>query len=300
MTIATDFTLQDSKGGSVQKALPITVNVAPTPLSILTGALPTGSINQLYAFALSPTGGTTPYTWGLKSGSPPLPSGLTLTSNGVISGTPTVTSNATHTVTLTDATLLTVEKPLQLSINAIPLSITTNSLPQGTANQSYTETLAASGGTGAYTWGLAGSPPLLPTGLTLDPSTGLISGIPTGPSNNNYTFTVTDQTPPTPQTATKTLQLIIGAMPSPLTITTNSLPDGTRNQAYANTLEASGGAIPYTWSVTSALPAGLTLAPATGVISGTPRATSDIDLDFTVRDSTNQTIRKELNLRIRH
>ena len=169
-----------------------------------------GSINQLYAVALSPTGGTTPYTWGLKAGSPPLPNGLTLSTNGVISGTPTVTSNATHTFTLTDATSLTVEKALQLSINAIPLSITTTSLPQGTANQNYSATLAASGGTGAYTWGLTGGSPDLPTGLTLNPSTGEISGIPTGTSSNNHTFTVTDQTPPTPQTATKTLQLIIG------------------------------------------------------------------------------------------
>ena len=171
-TTPTEFKLKDSTGKSVQKVLSITVNIAPTPLAILTNSLPNGSINQLYAFALSPTGGTTPYTWGLKAGSPLLPSGLTLTPNGVISGTPTVTSNDTHIFTLTDATSLTIEKSLQLSIKAIPLSITTNSLPQGTANQSYSETLAATGGTGAYTWGLTGGSPDLPTGLTLDPSTG--------------------------------------------------------------------------------------------------------------------------------
>ena len=84
-------------------------------MAILTTSLEPGTINQFYATALSGTGGTTPYTWGLKAGSPPLPSGLTLSNNGVISGTPTVTSNATHTFTLTDATSLTVEKPLQLS-----------------------------------------------------------------------------------------------------------------------------------------------------------------------------------------
>ena len=82
-------------------------------------------------------------------------------------------------------------------------------------------------------------------------------------------------------------------------ITTNKLLEGRRNQPYADTLEASGGTIPYTWSVTPALPAGLTLDPATGVISGTPTAKSDINHDFTVRDSTNQTTTKELKLRIR-
>ena len=90
-------------------------------------------------------------TYSLKAGSPPLPSGLTLDPSGVLSGTPTETSHATHTVTLTGATALTVENPLQLSINAIPLSITTPSLPQGTANQHYSAQLAATGGTGAYT-----------------------------------------------------------------------------------------------------------------------------------------------------
>jgi hypothetical protein len=82
-------------------------------------------------------------------------------------------------------------------------------------------------------------------------------------------------------------------------ITTNKLLEGRRNRPYADTLEASGGTIPYTWSVTPALPAGLTLDPATGVISGTPTATSNINHDFTVRDSTDQTTTKELKLRIR-
>jgi hypothetical protein len=82
-------------------------------------------------------------------------------------------------------------------------------------------------------------------------------------------------------------------------ITTNRLQEGRRNRPYADTLEASGGIIPYTWSVTPALPAGLTMDPATGEISGTPTALSDINHDFTVRDSTNQTTTKELKLRIR-
>jgi Putative Ig domain len=286
-TTLTEFKLQDSTGQSVQNVLSITVNVAPTPLTILTGSLPPGSINQSYAVALSGTGGTTPYTWGLKNGSPPLPSGLTLSTNGVIIGTAAVTSNATHTFTLTDATSLTVEKSLQLSINAIPLSITTTSLRQGTASQNYSEQLAASGGTGAYTWGLAGGSPALPTGLTLNPSTGVISGIPTSTSSFTYTFTVTDSTPPTPQTATKTLQLIIGAAPPPLTITTpagTSLPSGSVSSAYNTSLAATGGTGAYTWSITSgALPNGLSLAPSTGAITGTPQLGSDGTISITVQ-----------------
>ena len=302
-TTPTEFKLLDSKGQSVQKVLSITVNIAPTPLTITNNSLPNGSINQLYAFSLSPNGGTTPYTWGLKSGSPTLPSGLTLTTNGVISGTPTVTSNATHTFTLTDATSLTIEKPLQLSINAIPLSITTPSpLPQGTANQNYSAQLAASGGTGAYTWGLAGGSPVLPTGLTLNTSSGLISGIPTGTSNKNYTFTVTDQTPPTPQTATKTLQLIIGAAPPTLAIDTNSLPSGTVFQPYNFTLTASGGTGTKTWDIVSgSLPAGFNPLSSSGVISGTTNSSGTTPpATFRVRDSGNpqQTATRPLSITI--
>ena len=299
VTSNTVFGLQDSTGKSVQKPLSIRVNIAPTPLAILTNSLPNGSINQLYiGVALSPTGGTTPYTWGLKAGTPPLPSGLTLGTNGVISGTPTVTSNATHTFTLTDATSLTVEKSLRLSISAIPLSITTTSLPRGTANQSFSTTLTATGGTGVYTWGLTGA---LPTGLALNASTGTISGIPTGPSNITLTFTVTDQTPPTPQRATKPLQLIVGAAPLKLNIaTTSPLPAGTATQPYNVTLTSTGGTGAKTWDLSSgSLPAGLNLSPA-GVISGTPQAAGTSSPTFQVRDSGNpqDTATKQLSITI--
>ena len=209
-----------------------------------------------------------------------------LSTNGIIIGTPTVTSTATHTFTLTDATSLTVEKALPLSIGSIPLSITTTSLPQGTANQNYSAQLLATGGTGAYTWRLAGNS--LPTGLTLNPSTGAISGIPTGTSNNSYSFTVTDQTSPTPQTATKTLQLLIGGGPPDLIITTNSpLPAGTVTLPYNVTLTSTGGTGSKTWDISSgSLPTGLNLS-SSGVISGTPTTPGTSLPTFRVRDSGN-------------
>jgi len=284
-TRLTEFTLQDSKGQSVQKVLAMTINTAPTPLAILTGSLPAGTINQLYAFALGGTGGTTPYTWGLKSGSAPLPDGLTLDSSGVISGTPVITGNDAHTVTLRDATGLTIEKSLALVISSVPLSITTTSLPQGTANQSYSATLAASGGTGAHTWGLAGGSPALPNGLTLNPPTGVISGIPTNTSSLSYTFTVRDATPPIPQTATRTVQLIIGAAPPALAITTNSLPSGTVAQSYTATVAASGGTGTTTWDLAvGSLPVGLNLS-SSGVLTGTPTTAGTSSPTFRVRDS---------------
>lgn len=297
-----EFKLTDSNTQSVQKVLSITINIAPTPLVILTTTLPSGSINQPYAVALSPTGGTPPYTWGLKAGTPPLPSGLDLSSNGVISGTPRVTNTATHTFTLTDAISRTVEKAMSLSIRAIPLSITTTSLPQGTANQRYSETLEAAGGTGAYTWRLASNSPALPMGLILNTSTGEMSGIPIGTTNQTYTFAVTDQTPPTPQTTTKTLQLIIGSATPNLIITTASpLPSGTVTQSYRSvTLASTGGTGTKTWDISrGALPVGLAL-DSSGVISGTPTTPGTSSPTVRVRDSGNpqNTATKSLSITI--
>ena len=289
---------------STQKTLSITVSIAPIPLQITSTALSSGTINMSYFAALTGTGGTTPYTWGLKSGLPP---GLTLdTANGFIQGTPTQTSSAPHIFTLKDAALTTVERSLTLTIGANPLSITTTSLPQGTANQNYSAQLAASGGTGAYAWGFAGGSPALPTGLTLNTSSGLISGIPTGTSNNNYTFTVTDQTPPTAQTATKTLQLIIGAAPPTLTISTptgTSLPSGSVASPYSTSLAATGGTGAQTWSIISgALPNGISLAPSTGAITGTPQVGSNGTTSLTVRvvdsSSPQQSAQKTLSITI--
>ena len=303
-TRLTEFKLQDSTGASVQNVLAITVNAAPTPLAILTNSLPSGSITQLYAFALSPTGGTSPYMWDLKAGSPALPNGLTLTTNGVISGTPTVTSTATHTFTLTDATSLTVEKALHLAINAIPLSITTNSpLPQGTVSQPYTQTLTATGGTSPIAWSLDSG--ALPAGLSLS-TAGVISGTPTAAGTSNFTVQVTDSTPPTPQTTTKSFQLIIGAATPTLTITIpagSSLPGGSVGSAYSTSLDATGGTGAQTWSVSvGALPNGLSLNPATGAITGTPQVGSNGTPSLTVRvqdsGTPQQSAQKPLSITI--
>jgi len=291
----TEFKLSDSKGEFVQKVLSLTVNPAPTPLAILTPSpLPAGDINRLYAFALSPTGGTSPYTWGLKAGTTPLPNGLDLGSDGSIRGTPTVISTATHTFTLTDATETTVEKSLQLSIRANPLSITTPSpLPQGTVNQPYSAQLAASGGTGTYTWSVS---PAFLNGLTLNTSTGQIRGTPSAVSGLTHTFTVTDQTPPTPQRVSKGLLLRIGAAPPPLTITTpagTSLPSGSVGSPYSTSLVATGGTGVHTWSIISgALPTSLSLVPATGVIAGTPQPGSNGTTSLTVRVQDSGTLQQ--------
>ena len=104
-----------------------TGGAASAPLSITTTSVPAGAVGQFYSTALAAAGGTTPYTWALVSGSDPLPSGLTLSSAGAISGTPSGPAGTTpFTVKVTDsaAPAATATQALALTVNpAGPISI---------------------------------------------------------------------------------------------------------------------------------------------------------------------------------
>src|SRR6188474_170417 len=91
-----------------------------------------------------------------------------------------------------------------------------------------------------------------------------------------------------------------GPTPGSVAITTTSLPEGEVNQGYSASLSGSGGALPYTWSVSPALPANLSLDTATGVITGTPITQATTTHTFTLRDNSapSQTVQQTLSLTI--
>jgi len=144
----------------------------------------------------------------------------------------------------------------------------------------YSQTLQSTGGVTPYTWSLtAGS---LPTGLSLNATIGVLSGTPTATGVFNFTVQVQDSYTPQ-QTDTQALSITVNPQ---LDITTASLPNGVQNTAYSQTLSATGGTLPYTWSRTAGnLPTGLTLNPTTGLISGTPTATGVFSFTFQAQDS---------------
>src|SRR5712692_32748 len=203
------------------------LNTAVAP-SITTTTLPAGEQNVAYSATLASSGGTPPYTWTITLGT--LPSGLSLNSStGVISGTPTGSGTSSFTVQVTDANSQTATKGLSITIAPLP-SITTTTLPAGEQNVAYSTTLAASGGTPPYTWTITLG--TLPSGLSLNSGTGVISGTPTGSGTSSFTVQVTDANS---QTATKGLSIAIAPPPS---ITTTTLPTGEQNVAYSATLAA--------------------------------------------------------------
>lgn len=268
---------------------------------ITTTGLPTGTRNYPYTFTLTATGGTTPYTWSITRGA--LPAGLTLDpSTGTISGTPTATGTSSFDVFVTDSNGMTPEGAvtLSLTINAPPpLSITTTSLPNGTQNTAYNTGLLVNGGLSPYNWSLTTG--TLPAGISLNNSTGAISGTPTASGTSNFTVQVTDATA---QTATRALSITInpsGGGGSSPTITTTSLPDGTQNAAYGVTLDATGGTTPYSWTIsTGTLPFGLRLNPSTGTISGRPglQGVGTSSFSVQVTDANGQKATQNLSITI--
>src|SRR5208282_1616451 len=140
-----------------------------------------------YSTTLNATGGVTPYTWSILSGS--LQTGLSLSSTGTISGTPTVVATDTVTIQVQDNVGTTASKTFSLTITG--LTITTSSpLPTAIEGSSYSVTMAATGGTGlGYTWAITSG--VLQSGLSLS-SAGVISGTPTVTGTVTVTINVHD------------------------------------------------------------------------------------------------------------
>jgi hypothetical protein len=262
----------------------IRINAAP---AITTPSLPDGTVGGAYSQTIQVSNGTSSYAFSLVSGT--LPGGLGLSaSSGTISGTPTSAGSSNFTIGVSDAAQATTSKAYTLTIDTT-LTITTNGvLPGGSAGSSYSQTLAASGGTLPYTWSVSGT---LPPGLSLNASTGVLSGSPSASGSFTFTVQVADSNH---STASKQFAIMIAPSGQPLSITTGTLPGATQGTAYSQTLTASGGKPPYTWSITTgALPTSLTLNSSSGVISGTPTTTGAFTFNVHISDSASATADKQ-------
>jgi large repetitive protein len=169
------------------------------------------------------------------------------------------------------------------SSTSSPLTIVTTTEPTATVGTSYSfGGVFAAGGTPGYSYALTqGS---LPPGMTLNPTSGIISGAPTQSGTFSFTAQATDST----GTQTLSPDLSITVDPEvPVSVTTTSLPNANQDSYYSETLSASGGAVPYTWAITSgSLPAGLTVN-SYGVISGTPSSWGNFSFTVQATDMSN-------------
>src|SRR5262245_2603639 len=271
------------------------------PFRIQTDTLPAGTVNAAYLQTFQAFGNATPpYTWSVFSGS--LPSGLTLTLTGTLTGVPTSAGTFDFTIRVADSSTQpqTAQKAFSLVINPPPgpLSITTGSpLPSGIIGTTYSQTFSATGGTTPYRWALVAG--ALPGGLSLSAS-GVLNGTPTSAGSFSFTVRATDSGLIV-QIAEKSFSLTINPDSPALVISTASpLPAGVVGSAYSQTLTATGGTPAYTWSLASGtLPAGLSLS-VTGILAGTPTSAGSSSFVVQVADSGSQrqTTQKTFNVTI--
>ena len=276
--------VSDSSSPAQTASAAISIAVSATKLSIIASALPSVTVGTAYSQSFKAAGGTAPYTWSITSGA--LPAGLSLTPpTGAISGVPTSSGASTFTVTVTDKSspVQTASAAKSIVVAPTTLAIVASTLPATKVGTPYSQALKATGGTTAYTWSITSGK--LPTGLALAPSTGTISGVPTSSGVANFTATVVDSGTPAQAASASTT---VAVSPVLLTITSSALPSVSFGSAYSQTLQATGGAAPYAWSISSGhLPAGLTLSPSSGTITGTATASGTATFTVTVTDGSS-------------
>jgi len=275
--------------GTVFKFTPAVALAAPVQLNASATAIPLGSAltlnwSVLNAFSdtmqncyasVSSTGSTTGAgAWsGQQVGTY---NSATKLFSGSATFTPTLSGTYTYGLTCGGVESGVVQVTVG---NPLALQLLTSSVPTAFVGSPYSATISASGGVKPYTFTVtAGS---LPAGLSLNSSTGVISGTPTQAGIGIVALQVTDSDPVTPATASEILEIVVV---QPLVITASSLPADRIGVAYTQTLTASGGTPPYTWTALSSLPAGLSLS-STGVISGTPTAAGTTLFSVSVADS---------------
>lgn len=242
-------------------------------------------------FAASISGSSSPESYplsfGIVGGS--LPPGISLTSSSstvaFFSGTPTVAGNYTFTLRAVTASGAVGTRTYNIAIGGI----STASLATAITGEDYLETLTATGISGTLMWGIAGGS--LPPGLTLNSSTGVISGIPTTEDSYPVTIFVQNSFQQCTRSFTITVDNCVIDNASPL-------PEATAGEVYSTTLTASDITGTLTWSIIAgALPNGLSLNAATGEISGTPD--TDGTYNFTAQvTSGDNTCQKAFELEV--
>lgn len=187
-----DFTVTDSDGLTAGKTL--TLNVA-TPPVVTAAALPVAAAGYSYSATVAATNGITPYTFSISSGS--LPSGLTMSAAGAITGTAAGGNNVKNspisfTVQVTDSIGQTATRNFSINVQIKPWipNDVDKPLRVGAVGVAYSDQLINMGGAGTLTYSATG----LPTGLSISSMSGFITGTPAAGTagDHNVVFTVTD------------------------------------------------------------------------------------------------------------
>lgn len=248
-----------------------TITLSPTTLS-------NAVAGSAYTATFTASGGSGPYAFSQAGGT--LPTGLSLDPSGELSGTPTQSGAFSLTVEAEDGNGQTGMRIYDLTVTTPTLDVTPASLSPGVAGTAYSQALTASGGIEPYTFTVTGG--ALPAGIVVT-SAGMISGTPTVAGNFSFSVTVTDSTAGT--AASLTVNYVLDISPPAIALNPPTLPNGTVGTAYSQTITASGGTEPYTFSISAgALPTGVSLSSG-GALSGTPSVPDNFNFTVTATDN---------------
>jgi subtilisin-like proprotein convertase family protein len=269
------FTVRVSDAEKKSVTADLVLYVVPEALSIATAPLPEGQEGTRYDRALVATGGVPPLSWSKMSGA--LPQGLDVTADGHIAGTPSEFGSFDFLAGVMDAESMSASATLHLTVTSLNPMIGTTSVASARVGQPYSAVLSATGGTPPYTWSIASG--RAPAGVALSKD-GLLAGTPTESGDFMLAIQVVDGGG---RMDMKDEMLHVIA---PLAITTASLPQIVRDRAYDQTLQATGGEAPYTWSLeqVGGLPPGLALETS-GRIHGTTAMLGDFMIVVRVEDA---------------
>jgi hypothetical protein len=262
------------------------VTYDPSLLNISFSSLPSGTVNKPYLFTATCTGGKTPYTWYLQSDPDQLPTGLTCNTSGQIVGTPTKSGVYHIEMKVVDKDGRTDVNTFDLYI-AATLAIPLVSIPNGYTYEPYSVDLDGVGGIVPHLWTAIN----LPAGLSINNTTGVISGVPSSTGSFSVTVTLTDFI------NTSINKVYNMTVTDRLGITTAVLPEGYAGKSYNFNVQGKGNGTPYAWTATN-LPTGLTINRNTGTIAGTPTVAGLATPTIRLTNASSAFVTKQFDLKI--
>jgi large repetitive protein len=262
----------DSNGQRITQSCGISISQPHIAVST-TCPLPVATVGQSYSQRISGAGGTAPYSFSTAGGN--LPSGLTLKSDGTISGMPVAAGPSNFRLLVSDSAGQPVSQSCSLAVK--PSAYRLSVCPvNATAGAPLSYTFQVDGGQRPYIFSGGNLPP----GLSLN-SFGILSGRPTKAGTYPFNVNITDGGG---HVSSEPCSAVVGASPVQITGTC-PLPTGRVGVPYtAPAFKVTGGTPPYSLIQEGALLPGLVLG-ADGIVRGTPVSTGAADFNVFAFDS---------------